>query len=55
MNHNILNNQDYLNCILNKLNRLTHSNLTLFSKVNKIFKNVVDLIIDEKFKYEKKC
>lgn len=53
MNHNILNNQDYLNCILNKLNRLTHSNLTLFSKVNKIFKNVVDLIIDEKFKYEK--
>lgn len=52
MNENIFNNEDYLNYILEKMNILTHSNLILFSTVNKIFKNVIDLIIDKKFKYE---
>ena len=53
MNENIFNNEDYLTCILKNLNTLKHSDLTLFLLINELFKKIINLIINEKFKCEK--
>ena len=52
MNQCILNNEDYLNCILNNFNTLIHSNLVIFLRVNKLFKKIIESIIKNKFNYE---